>query len=62
MGWGSARINLDRESQFCKGGLNLTGLHPPFFFAALHESGNGRYCCKSPKLPAANFSAAKKSD
>jgi hypothetical protein len=31
MGWGSARINLDRESQFCKGGLNLTGLHPPFF-------------------------------
>src|SRR6202011_2098366 len=32
------------------------------FFAALHESGNGRYCCKSPKLPAANFSAVKKSD
>jgi hypothetical protein len=29
---------------------------------ALHESGSGRYCCKSPKLPAANFSAVKKSD
>src|SRR5262245_24087584 len=25
-------------------------------------SGFGRYCCKSPKLPGANFSAVKKSD
>src|SRR3984893_5982862 len=31
-------------------------------FVAVHESGPGRYCCKSPKLPAANFSAVKKSD
>src|ERR1700738_2274492 len=30
--------------------------------AAVHESAIGRYCCKSPKLPAANFSAVKKSD
>src|SRR5580704_17957222 len=29
---------------------------------ALHESGCGRYCCKSPKLPGANFLAVKKSD
>src|ERR1700737_1212584 len=31
-------------------------------FAAVHESGFGRYCCKSPKLPGANFLAVKKSD
>src|ERR1700738_3379564 len=31
-------------------------------FAAVHESGIGRYCCKSPKLPDANFLAVKKSD
>src|SRR3984893_5685937 len=31
-------------------------------FAAVQESGPGRYCCKSPKLPRANFSAVKKSD
>jgi hypothetical protein len=31
-------------------------------FAALQESGCGRYCCKSPKSPGANFSAVKKSD
>src|ERR1700730_1653147 len=31
-------------------------------FAAPHESASGRYCCKSPKLPGANFSAIKKSD
>src|SRR6202022_1014236 len=31
-------------------------------FAAMHESGYGRYCCKSPKLPGANFLAVKKSD
>jgi hypothetical protein len=31
-------------------------------FAAVHESGIGRYCCKSPKLPGANFLAVKKSD
>src|SRR5580700_2044227 len=31
-------------------------------FAALHESGYGRYCCKSPKLPGANFLAVKNSD
>src|SRR5580704_5141449 len=29
---------------------------------ALHESGCGRYRCKSPKLPGANFLAVKKSD
>jgi hypothetical protein len=29
-------------------------------FAAVHESGFGRYCCKSPKLPGANFLAVKK--
>ena len=29
---------------------------------ALHESAIGRYCCKSPKLPGANFLAVKKSD
>jgi hypothetical protein len=31
-------------------------------FAAVHESGSGRYCCKSPKLPGINFPAVKKSD
>src|SRR5712672_504683 len=31
-------------------------------FAAAHESAVGRYCCKSPKLPGANFLAVKKSD
>src|SRR5271166_5132545 len=31
-------------------------------FAALHESGCGRYCCKSPKLPGANFPAITRSD
>ena len=31
-------------------------------FAALHWFANGRYCCKSPKLPGANFPAVKKSD
>src|SRR6202011_1020556 len=31
-------------------------------FAAVHESVPGRFCCKSPKLPGANFSAVKKSD
>ena len=30
--------------------------------AALHESGSGRYCCKSLKLPRANFPVVKKSD
>src|ERR1700731_5269032 len=24
-------------------------------FAALQESGNGRYCCKSPKIPGGDF-------
>jgi hypothetical protein len=28
----------------------------------LLTSANGRFCCKSPKLPGANFSAVKKSD
>jgi hypothetical protein len=31
-------------------------------FAAVHESVVGRYCCKSPKWPGANFPAVKKSD
>jgi hypothetical protein len=31
-------------------------------FVAVHESGCGRYCCKSPKLPGTNFSGVKKSD
>src|ERR1700737_4655590 len=31
-------------------------------YAAVHESGPGRFCCKSPKLPGANFPAVKKSD
>jgi hypothetical protein len=29
-------------------------------FAAVHQSAYGRYCCKSPKLPGANFLAVKK--
>jgi hypothetical protein len=47
---------------------SVVGLPPPFTttstsgIAALHESGCGRYCCKSPKLPGANFPAVKKSD
>ena len=28
----------------------------------MKHSGYGRYCCKSPKLPGANFPAVKKSD
>src|SRR6202023_1270602 len=31
-------------------------------YAAVHEFGPGRFCCKSPKLPGANFPAVKKSD
>src|SRR5262245_41347501 len=31
-------------------------------FAALHMSPVGRYCCKSPKSPGANFPAVKNSD
>ena len=31
-------------------------------FAGVHESGFGRFCCKSPKLTGDNFSAASRSD
>jgi hypothetical protein len=31
-------------------------------FAAVHESGTGKYCCKSPKLPCDNFPAIGRSD
>src|SRR6202023_670629 len=31
-------------------------------YAAVHEFGPGRFCCKSPKLPGANFPGVKKSD
>jgi hypothetical protein len=32
------------------------------YFVAVHESAVNGYCCKSPKLPGANFIAVKKSD
>jgi hypothetical protein len=51
MGWGSARINLDRESQFCKGGLNLTGLHPPFFLLRCMSPVMADIVAKVPNCP-----------
>src|SRR5215831_11957459 len=38
---------------------------PCLMFAALpalHESGYGRYCCKSPKLPGDNFPVVRRFD
>ena len=35
---------------------------PCMRFVAVHESANGRYCCKSPKLPGDNFPATRRTD
>jgi hypothetical protein len=52
---GKLRAHVDEVIQWVAGSLVYTSI-------ALHESASGRSCCKSPKLPGANFSAVEKSD